>query len=189
MPAGREIIPGRDCLVDDGVELAEDENARAGIADDNVAAIGDHGAIALHADAGPKLFADVDRRAVRDLRVIAIYDDAGAAVAYREGAGIHYCRTIALHVDRYGKSPALMAAPAELTIVLSSLIAKIPAAGPAVAPMAIAPAFVTVLLPATKIPLPLSRTVMIPVAALVTVLFTPAKIPGQMIRPPACRCW
>ena len=39
------------------------------------------------------------------------------------------------------------------------------------------PAFVTVLLPATKIPEPLSTTVMIPVAALVIVLFTPAKMP------------
>ena len=70
-----------------------------------------------------------------------------------------------------------MVAPAELTIVLSSLIAKIPAAGPAVAPMAIAPAFVTVLLPATKIPSPLSARVMTPGAALMIVLFTPAKMP------------
>ncbi len=40
------------------------------------------------------------------------------------------------------------------------------------------PAFVTVLLPATNIPLLPSATVMIPLAALVIVLFTPAKIPA-----------
>jgi hypothetical protein len=39
------------------------------------------------------------------------------------------------------------------------------------------PAFVTVLLPATKIPEPLSTTVMVPVAVLVIVLFAPAEIP------------
>ena len=71
-----------------------------------------------------------------------------------------------------------MVAPARLLTVLSSLIATMAATGPAASPIVIWPALVTVLLPATKIPTPLSPTVMTPEAALTIVLFTPAKMPA-----------
>ena len=70
-----------------------------------------------------------------------------------------------------------MVAPARLLTVLSSLMAMMAAASPAASPIVIWPAFVTVLLPATKIPTLSSPTVMTPEAALTIVLFTPAKMP------------
>ncbi len=70
-----------------------------------------------------------------------------------------------------------MVAPARLLTVLSSLMATIEATSPAASPIVIWPAFVTVLLPAAKMPTPLSPRVMMPEAALTIVLFTPAKIP------------
>ena len=51
------------------------------------------------------------------------------------------------------------------------------ASGPAVLPIVIWPAFVMVLLPATKIATLSSPRVMTPEAALTIVLFTPAKMP------------
>ena len=75
-------------------------------------------------------------------------------------------------------APAVIVAPARLLTVLSSLIAKMAASGTVVLPIVIWPAFVMVLLPATKIATLSSPRAMTPEAALTIVLFTPAKMPA-----------
>jgi len=70
-----------------------------------------------------------------------------------------------------------MVAPARLLTVLSSLIPMMAPDSPDALPIVMAPALVTVLLPAAKIATLSSPRVMTPEGALTIVLFTPAKMP------------